>query len=73
MKVKNNDDHAMELKPRLAQQSPRIRIRSYSEDISFPSDIDEKKLSQSIPLDKQNHDTGSFQNLSTVKTVIINL
>ena len=63
----------MELKPLVVQQSPRIRIRSYSEDISFPSNMDEKNVSQSIPLAKQNHDARSFQNLSTIKTVIINL
>ena len=64
----------MELKTMLPQHPSKIRIRSYSDDMAFPSQIKgEKNMSQTVTLEKQNDGVKSFPNLPAVKTVIINL
>ena len=70
-------DEGLELKPLLSNQLTRVRIRSYSEDIPFPSLVHTNN--RTTPCDgettteKRNHDLTNFQGPLTVKTVIINL
>ena len=69
-------DEGLELKPLLSHQLTRVRIRSYSEDIPFPSLVHTNNRTPSdgkTTIEKRNHDLTNFQGPLTVKTVIINL
>ena len=70
-------DEGLELKPLLSHQLTKVRIRSYSEDIPFPSLVQPNNRTTcdggTTTNERRNHDLTNFQGPLTVKTVIINL
>lgn len=69
-------DEGLELKPLLSHQLTKVRIRSYSEDIPFPTLVHANNRTTcdgSTTNERRNHDLTNFQGPLTIKTVIINL
>ena len=64
----------IELKSLISPRQPKVRIRSYSQDLSFPSlSNDINKDEQIDVVCGQSHELKALQGLSAVKTVVINL
>ena len=64
----------IELKSLISPRQPKVRIRSYSQDLSFPSlRNDINKDEQIDVVCGQSHELKALQGLSAVKTVVINL
>ena len=64
----------IELKSLISPRQPKVRIRSYSQDLSFPSlRNDINKDEQTDVVCGQSHELKALQGLSAVKTVVINL
>ena len=64
-------DHSLEMQSLICHQKPKVRIRSYSQDLSFPS-LD-KEVQVDVTSCGQNDELNRLQGLSAVKTVVINL
>ena len=70
----NKLDHDLELKSLISHRQPKVRIRSYSQDLSFPPLNDDINKEEKIDVVfGQNQELKRLQGLSAVKTVVINL